>query len=84
MTSALRILLVEDSDGDALLIREHLDDVADFRYELVRATRLEEARDRLAEHEPDVVLLDLGLPGSRGSTPSAPFGAGTPTCRWWC
>ncbi|GIG27922.1 PP2C family protein-serine/threonine phosphatase [Cellulomonas marina] len=58
----LRVLLVEDDDADALLVREHLQD-AGLQVELVQARTLDEALQRL---DADCVLLDLGLPDARG------------------
>ncbi len=59
----VRILLVEDDDGDALLIEELLNE-ADAGVEVQRARLLAEASKMV----PDAtcVLLDLGLPDSRG------------------
>ncbi len=57
-----RVLLVEDDDGDALLVEEGLRD-AGLDASLVRARTLDEAIERL---DSDCVLLDLGLPDSMG------------------
>ncbi|GAA4629373.1 PP2C family protein-serine/threonine phosphatase [Cellulomonas oligotrophica] len=59
---ALRVLLVEDDDGDALLVAEHLRDVGLDRA-LVRVRSLDEA---VAQLDVDCVLLDLGLPDATG------------------
>jgi serine phosphatase RsbU (regulator of sigma subunit) len=58
----IAVLLVEDDDGDALLVEEHLSD-AGLDARLVRARTLDEATARL---DVDCVLLDLGLPDSVG------------------
>lgn len=58
----LRILLVEDDAGDALLVREHLQD-AGIAFELDWARTLDEAVRRA---DCDCVLLDLGLPDATG------------------
>ena len=73
MTEPLTVLLVEDNPGDARLIREQLADasgpVLDERgVEAEHAETLNEALGRIDEHEPDLVLLDLGLPDSDGMT----------------
>jgi len=60
--AAIRLLLVEDDDGDALLVREHLAD-AGLVADLVWARTLDEALDHL---DVDCVLLDLGLPDAMG------------------
>jgi len=59
----LRILLVEDDDGDALLIEELLDE-AGAAVQVRRARLLADARKQVPDVE--CVLLDLGLPDSRG------------------
>ncbi len=59
----LRVLLVEDDEGDAFLVRELLSE-AEAPFELTVASSLREARDRVADAE--CVLLDLGLPDAEG------------------
>ena len=56
--SPLRILLVEDDDGDALLVHEHLAD-AGLETRLTWVRTMDQALERL---DVDCVLLDLGLP----------------------
>lgn len=58
----IRVLLVEDDDGDALLVSELFAD-APVPVDLVRARTLEEASTRL---DVECVLLDLGLPDAEG------------------
>jgi serine phosphatase RsbU (regulator of sigma subunit) len=65
MASAYDILLVEDDDGDALLVQEVLSE-AGVSANLRRATSLAEAREMIERRAPDVVLLDLGLPDQVG------------------
>jgi DNA-binding NarL/FixJ family response regulator len=61
----LRILICEDDDGLATLVRETLE--SDGRYLVVaRATTGAEAVDFVAEHDLDVVLMDIGMPGLDG------------------
>lgn len=60
----LRLLLVEDDDGDAFLVSELL---AESHVELTRSTTVAGARTLLdAGPLPDCVLLDLGLPDAAG------------------
>ncbi|MDI6098652.1 SpoIIE family protein phosphatase [Actinoplanes sp. NEAU-A12] len=59
----LRILLVEDDEGDAFLVRELLSE-AEAPFELIVASSLREARGKLTGVE--CVLLDLGLPDAEG------------------
>ena len=61
----IRVLLVEDNPGDALLIRSALDE-SRWSFEVLQAGRLADAVDLAATDHPDVVLLDLGLPDSTG------------------
>jgi CheY-like chemotaxis protein len=60
------ILVVEDNQGDLLLIREYLSERQTFAYHLEAAGNLESALELLARHFFDVVLLDLSLPDSFG------------------
>ena len=61
----LRLLLVEDDDGDAVLVEELLAD-ARVKVELHRATTLDVALEMLRLHDVHCVLLDLGLPDAAG------------------
>ena len=58
----IRVLLVEDDDGDALLVSELFAD-ADVPVELVRARTVDEALTLL---DVDCILLDLTLPDATG------------------
>jgi serine phosphatase RsbU (regulator of sigma subunit) len=60
---SLRVLLIEDDDGDALLVEEYLLE-RDDPVTMQRARSLAEAEPLLADAM--CVLLDLGLPDSRG------------------
>jgi PAS domain S-box-containing protein len=62
----VRVLLVEDNDGDARLIRESLSESQSVRFALSRAARLDEALDKLKDEPFDAVLLDLSLPDAHG------------------
>ncbi|MFO8010463.1 MAG: PAS domain S-box protein [Dehalococcoidia bacterium] len=62
----VQVLMVEDNPGDIRLIQTMLDEVSDQSFSLVYADCLKEGIEHLASNEPDVVLLDLGLPDSRG------------------
>jgi len=61
-----KVLLVEDNDADAVFVRDALTRGFGSSIEIVNAVRLEEALAALDRHHFDVVLLDLGLPDSRG------------------
>lgn len=61
----LRILVCEDDDRLATLVTESLD--SDGRFVVVgRATTGDEAVRLAEQHAPDVVLMDIGLPGLDG------------------
>jgi DNA-binding NarL/FixJ family response regulator len=61
----LRILICEDDERLATLVTETL--AADGRFDVVaRATSGDEAIRLAEEHMPDVVLMDIGMPGVDG------------------
>ncbi|MDI6854513.1 MAG: histidine kinase [Deltaproteobacteria bacterium] len=81
-TKATRILLMEDNPGDARLIREMLVKAEGYDFDITWVTRLSQGLESLSRGDADVVLLDLGLPDSRGldtfvqayaHSPSMPF-----------
>jgi serine phosphatase RsbU (regulator of sigma subunit) len=61
--AGLRLLLVEDDDGDALLVEEHLAEVG-AHYTIKRARRVADAAPLI--DEVDCALVDLGLPDAHG------------------
>ena len=63
--SPLRILICEDDERLAALVADTL--AADGRFAVVgRATNGDEAVELTQEHSPDVVLMDIGMPGRDG------------------
>ena len=66
MGENIKILLIEDNPGDAYLIEEHLEEFANFSYELKIVETLDEALRVLKKKHFDVILLDLELPDSYG------------------
>ena len=66
MGKNIKILLIEDNPGDAYLIEEHLEEFANFSYELKIVETLDEALRVLKKKPFDVILLDLELPDSYG------------------
>ena len=64
--SPTKILLVEDNPGDARLIREMLAEAEGANFEIDWAPQLSAGLEKLRGGKIDLVLLDLGLPDSRG------------------
>jgi two-component system cell cycle sensor histidine kinase/response regulator CckA len=62
-----RLLLVEDDDDAALLVGAMLAEAGGPHLEIERVESLRAALDRLSRGGIDAVLLDLGLPDSRGA-----------------
>ena len=62
----IRVLLIEDDTDDVALVRRMLYEAGGQTFAVERADRLSAGLERLNTEEVDVVLLDLGLPDSRG------------------
>ncbi len=62
----IKLFLVEDNPGDVRLIQEMLSGTGAVPFSLEIATSLAAALERLRAGGIDVLLLDLGLPDSRG------------------
>ena len=62
----IRVLLIEDSPGDARLVEIYLSQATAADYRLTRCDRLGDGLSQLAEGDFDIVLLDLTLPDSSG------------------
>jgi len=58
-----RILLVDDEEGIQLLYREEFEEEG---YEVVSAYNGEEAIEKFKEDPPDLVILDINMPGMNG------------------
>lgn len=65
MEDKLKILLVEDNEGDFLLVEEYLKDVFG-NVEIEHCWRISEAKKSLLDNKYDIILLDLTLPDSYG------------------
>lgn len=63
---AVKVLLVEDSPTDAMLLTEALGDERSMQFRTAHAETLADAMKRLQEQAFDLILLDLGLPDSQG------------------
>lgn len=62
----IRLLLVEDSPGDARLFAETIKEARAFQFELVHRDTIDTALAFLALATPDMIVLDLGLPDGGG------------------
>ena len=63
MTGQATILVVDDDPAIRELLQDYLGEQG---YEVIAVATADAFRQALAEHEPDVVLLDIGLPGEDG------------------
>ncbi len=61
-----RVLLAEDNDDHALLIETAISRASRLPVEVVRAHNGTEAMELVRSCSPDVILLDLQMPGSSG------------------
>ncbi len=59
----LRVLIVEDEQAVRDVFREFL---AGLGHEAITAATAEDALEKLASERPDVILLDVRLPGMSG------------------
>ena len=66
MPKCLKILLVEDNKGDAILINEYLCDDTICQYSINEVESLNQAISQLKANRFDIILLDLNLPDSNG------------------
>jgi DNA-binding response OmpR family regulator len=62
----IKILLVEDSASDAMLMEEMLARVEDFPHSLQHVESLKQSKEKIADTTYDAVILDLSLPDSSG------------------
>jgi|AntRauTorckE6833_2_1112554.scaffolds.fasta_scaffold12289_2 two-component system sensor histidine kinase UhpB len=65
-THSIKVLLIEDSPSDTLLVRASLSAAVDARFEVTAADHLKRAMELVNARAFDVILLDLGLPDTQG------------------
>jgi PAS domain S-box-containing protein len=65
-SAALKLLLIEDSPTDALLLQNVLEADHLSTFVIAHVERLRDGLERLQQEEFDVILSDLGLPDSSG------------------
>lgn len=66
MLAPIKLLLIEDNLGDVRLVKEMLSEVKISKFNLISVKTLLEAKTFLNKETVDTILLDLGLPDSRG------------------
>jgi signal transduction histidine kinase len=62
----IQVLLVEDNEGDARLLRQMFRKEKPGSFELTHLSRMTQALSHLAHGGVDIVLLDMGLPDGHG------------------
>ncbi len=65
-TPLVRVLLIEDNPGDAVLLREMLKEPESPQIHLTHADCMKNAEEHLAKEGFDAILLDMGLPDCSG------------------
>jgi len=66
MNPVTTVLLIEDNQGDARLLREMFRDGGAYNTKLTHVANMSDAETQLAVPVVDVILLDLGLPDAQG------------------
>jgi len=66
MEKPIKLLLVDDNAHDVFLTRRMLEKSGRFHFHIDHCSNLTDALNYLSSENPDVVLLDLGLPESHG------------------
>jgi PAS domain S-box-containing protein len=62
----IKILMIEDSIDDAILIKRQLENSTSTRFLVTAVKTLREGLAHLAEEQPDLIISDLGLPDCHG------------------
>jgi response regulator of citrate/malate metabolism len=62
----LKVLLIEDNEGDVRLIWEILSEIRDSPFYMEIASTLYNGIEAIKKNKPDIILLDLSLPDSSG------------------
>ncbi len=66
MTSAIRILLIDDNTVDADILRHNLEEIKNFPFQLEWEAEVSRGLSRILEARQDVYLIDLNLGGTTG------------------
>jgi PAS domain S-box-containing protein len=62
----MKVLLIEDHEGFAVIVREMLHSLTQESISFEWSSRLDQGIEQVIQWMPDVILLDLSLPDSRG------------------
>ena len=65
-TDEQTILLIEDNPGDIRLVKDMLNEITSFNYQLISAETLKEGCEQIRKNHFVLILLDLNLPDSTG------------------
>jgi len=66
-SDSLFVLLVEDNPGDVALFKYALEEAYGSNFDLMHCGSLSAALERLSRTQPDVIVVDLGLPDACGT-----------------
>ena len=66
LNQIINILLIEDNPGDIRIIKEHLKEAKEFKFNLHSVENLLKGLTCITENSFDIILLDLLLPDSSG------------------
>lgn len=66
MTNPLNIFVIDDSEDDRLLYRRALQKDSNIDYKISESDNGEDGVGRVAEEQPDCILLDYSMPGYSG------------------
>lgn len=65
-TEALKVLVIEDNEGDALLMKFYLGESTTHKFVFHHALNMSQAFEKMESLDPDIILMDLNLPDSTG------------------
>lgn len=65
-TEALKVLVIEDNEGDALLMKFYLGESTTHKFIFHHALNMAQAFEKMETVDPDIILMDLNLPDSTG------------------
>lgn len=66
MNENIKVLMIEDDEDDALILKEELSEQMDFFYDTIHIDSLTKSLEYLSSNTVDIIFVDLGLPESQG------------------